>query len=299
MPSPARPNPLTGSRLDRVSARRADTAWVEALLHDPASRFTALWRGQSLIGEGPRAVLLPAPAPLAARHPWALLGLLDGQAVFVLDLGGLDAPLDGLPAGAGGFAELRASAGALDPAEASLLAHARGLMLWRARHRYCGICGAPTRPAEAGTRVVCTGCGAEHFARTDPAVIMLVTSGDRALLGHARRFSGPIYSTLAGFVEPGESLEEAVAREVREEAGIEVTDVAYHSSQPGPAPASLMLGFHARALSEDVTIDAEELTDARWFSRAELAEPSGVGIEQPGPISIARRMIDDWLHLAE
>ena len=292
---PARPNPLTGSRLDRVSARRADTAWIETLLHHPASRFTAIWRGQSLIGPGPSALLLPGPAPLAAHHPWALLGLLDGQAVFVVDLGALDSPLDGLAADAGGFAELRATAAALDPAEASLLAHARGLMLWRARHRHCGICGAPTRPSEAGTRVVCTGCGSEHFARTDPAVIMLVTSGERALLGHARRFAGPMYSTLAGFVEPGESLEEAVAREVREEAGIEVDQVVYHSSQPWPFPASLMVGFHARALSEAITIDVEELTDARWFSRAELRDPGRVGIELPGPISIARRLIDDWL----
>jgi NAD+ diphosphatase len=295
---PARPNLLTGSRIDRVAPRRAEADWVRARLHDEDSHFTLVWRSQSLLADGPRAALLPGLGGLAASHPWAFLGLLDGRAVFALDLGGLDDPLAALPPDAGAFADLRATAASLDAPEASMLAHARGLLHWRARHRYCGVCGAPTRPSDAGNRVSCTGCGTEHFARTDPAVIMLVSHGERVLLGHARRFTGNMYSTLAGFVEPGESLEEAVAREVREEAGIEVTDIVYHSSQPWPFPASLMLGFYARALDERIVLDDDELADARWFSRDELRDHAALGFDLPGPISIARRLIEDWLAAA-
>jgi NAD+ diphosphatase len=144
--------------------------------------------------------------------------------------------------------------------------------------------------------MLCTACGASHFPRTDPAVIMLVHRGDRALLGQSRRFPAiTMYSTLAGFVEPGESLEEAVAREVKEEAGVTVGSVHYHSSQPWPFPASIMLGFYAEAASEAISIDPAELQDARWFTRAEIRDHASHGFSLPRLDSIARRLIEDWV----
>jgi NAD+ diphosphatase len=151
-------------------------------------------------------------------------------------------------------------------------------------------------PRSAGNAMSCPGCKAQHFPRTDPAVIMLVVRGDHCLLGHSARFPQKMYSTLAGFVEPGESLEEAVRREVMEESGVDVGRVIYHSSQPWPFPSSIMLGFHAEGLSEAITIDPEELQDARWFSRADLRNHEALGFGLPRADSIARRLIEDWLN---
>jgi NAD+ diphosphatase len=184
----------------------------------------------------------------------------------------------------------------MDPAEASVLAHARGILHWRLRHRFCGVCGAPCEPRSAGYVAICTGCETQHFPRTDPAVIMLVHRGDRTLLGHSQRFPrANMYSTLAGFVEPGETLEEAVRREVLEETRVRIGQVDYHSSQPWPFPSNIMLGFYAEALTEDVIIDPHELQDARWFSRDELRDHERLGFALPRLDSIARRLIEDWM----
>jgi NAD+ diphosphatase len=167
-------------------------------------------------------------------------------------------------------------------------------MHWRARHGFCSVCGAACRPGDAGHVMLCGGCGAHHFPRTDPAVIVLVTQGDRVLLGQPARFRDMrVFTTLAGFVEPGETLEEAVAREVFEEAGVRVAEVRYHSSQPWPFPSSIMLGFTALATSTDITADPHELVAAGWFTRAQLRAPDGFVL--PPPLSIARRLIDDWI----
>jgi NAD+ diphosphatase len=169
-------------------------------------------------------------------------------------------------------------------------------MHWRTKHRFCGVCGGVCEPRSAGNAMSCTACNTQHFPRTDPAVIMLVVRGDSCLLGHSQRFPNTtMYSTLAGFVEPGESLEEAVRREVEEEAGIKVGQVRYHSSQPWPFPSSIMLGFHAEGLSEDITVDTDELRDARWFSRDDLRNHEQLGFSLPRVDSIARRLIEDWL----
>jgi NAD+ diphosphatase len=237
---------------------------------------------------------LPASGLAHLLHvmPWALLGLRHDQTLFALDLSSLDEPL---PAGTeGSFEDLRRMGGLLPAEDAAILAHARGLMHWRTRHRFCGVCGAICAPQQAGHVMACIdGCGTHHFPRTDPAVIMLVTHGDRALLGQPARFrERRIFTTLAGFVEPGETLEEAVAREVFEEAGIRVANVRYRSSQPWPFPASIMLGFTADAVTRDITIDPQEIVEARWFTREELASPADFFL--PPPISIARRLIDDW-----
>ena len=177
--------------------------------------------------------------------------------------------------------------------EAGLLGYARAMVSWRRRHRFCGLCGTNTVPAKSGHVLVCSApaCRHEQFPRLDPAIIVLVSEGDRALLG--RQASWPVgrYSTIAGFVEPGESLEDAVAREVLEETGIEVDRIEYHSSQPWPFPASLMLGFSAHALTTEVRLRDQELEDARWFTREEIA---GNGALLPPRQSISYRLIEHW-----
>ena len=299
----SRPNAYTGSPLDRAGHLRDDADWIAQALADPETLFTPVWRSRSLmkaVEEGhPEAVLLTGAAAEAVRMqdgPWAFLGLWGGRPIFAVDCSAAEDPLPLLPGGMGAFADLRQVAGLLPAGEASVLAHARGMMHWRTRHRFCGICGAACAPRSAGHVMVCTGCQTQHFPRTDPAVIMLVVRGDSCLLGHSHRFPNTrMYSTLAGFVEPGESLEEAVRREVKEETAVEVGAVLYHSSQPWPFPSSIMLGFHAEGLSEAITIDPGELKDARWFSRAELRDAAALGFSLPRVDSIARRLIEDWL----
>ncbi len=298
----ARINYFAGGELDRAPRLRADAAWLAARRDDPRSRYVAVWRGQCLVrgDDPPRAALLPpeALADLApGSAPVALLGVIDGAARFAVDLSADDDdPAAGALAGRGAFCDLRAVGGQMPAAEAQLLAQARGLMYWHSRHRFCGVCGSPTEAGDGGYVRVCGdgGCAARHFPRTDPAVIMLVRDGDRCLLGRQAVWPKGMYSALAGFVEPGESLEEAVAREVKEETGVEVADVRYHSSQPWPFPSSLMLGFDAEAVTTDIDLDGDELEDARWFHRDELRRlPKGMRL--PRPVSIARRLVEDWL----
>ena len=297
----SRTNAYTGSPLDRAGHHREDAAWIAAALASPETLFAPVWRARSLmrgVEQGrPEGVLLGGNAALGLREaggPWAFLGLWEQKPVFAIDVSHEDAPP--VAADAGSFTDLRAVAGLLPASEASVLAHARGMMHWRVKHRFCGICGTAMETRSAGNAMSCPGCKAQHFPRTDPAVIMLVVRGDHCLLGHSVRFPQKMYSTLAGFVEPGESLEEAVRREVLEEAGVDVGRVIYHSSQPWPFPASIMLGFHAEGLSENITIDAEELQDARWFSRADLRNHEALGFGLPRADSIARRLIEDWLN---
>ncbi len=296
-------NAYTGSPLDRASQRRDDAGFVAAALDDAHSLFAPVWRSRSLmrgLEDGrAEAVLLSREAAERVRMaggPWAFLGMWDGRATFAVDCSPAEDPLPLLPEGVGAFEDLRKVAGLLPPGEASVLAHARGLMHWRVRHRFCGGCGGACEPRSAGNAMACAACGAQHFPRTDPAVIMLVVRGDRCLLGHSQRFpSATMYSTLAGFVEPGESLEEAVRREVFEETSVQVGLVRYHSSQPWPFPSSIMLGFHCEGLTEQVAVDPEELRAAHWFSRDELRRHGELGFSLPRVDSIARRLIEDWL----
>ncbi len=299
-----RPNPYAASPLDRAAHRREDEAWIAAALAAPDTLWAPVWRARNLmrgVAEGrPEAVFLTGAAAEALRMaggPFTFLGLWDGVPLFTVDASAADDPLPLLPAEIGGFTDLRAVAGLLPPGDAAVLAHARAMMHWRTRHGFCGLCGSVCEAQSAGNVMHCTNadCGAVHFPRTDPAVIMLVTHGDRALLGHAKRFPGNMYSTLAGFVEPGESLEEAVAREVFEETGVRVARVEYHSSQPWPFPGSIMLGFYAEALGEEIVLDRVELEDARWFSRAAIRDHDAHGFAVPRGDSIARRLIEDWL----
>lgn len=290
---PSRPNQYSGGTLERAVHLRADSAWLEASLTDPASRFMPFWRGRALItpGEIPRAVLLPRPA---RDEAWVFLGVVGDTPVFALDVSASEEP----PAfGVGEFADLRAMTALLPPLDAELLATARGMLHWRATHKYCPSCGGATAPVRGGWVLHCENCGRENFPRIDAAVIMLVTRGGKLLLGQSHRFPPErnFYSTLAGFVEPGESLEDAVRREVLEEVGVRVGEVVYHSSQPWPFPASLMLGFYAEGLSDEIVLEVEEMRDARWFTREEIANRKALGFNLPPKDSIARRLIEDWL----
>jgi NAD+ diphosphatase len=318
------PNFYSHPGFERAGLRRRETAWIVERIVDPATLFVPVWRNQNLVieldGGEPRAAVLDATSiagflgtgleqRLEAGEV-VFLGIIEERAHFALDLSPLEAPLEmlhspalaasGIEAARMRFADLRQVGPRIDRREGALLALARALMFWHARHRYCGVCGSPTRSEEAGHMRRCTklGCDTMHFPRTDPAVIMLVADGERALLGRNRNFPLPgMYSTLAGFVEPGESLEDAVAREVREETAIEVGAVHYHSSQPWPFPANIMLGFVAQARSTEIIIDRGELEDARWFEREWLlSHVDDDSFRLPRLDSIARRLIEDWLH---
>jgi NAD+ diphosphatase len=303
----SRPNVYSSSPLDRIAARREDREWIAEKLTDPESLFVPVWRTKNLVRgiseDNPEAVYVSGEMAHTLRMQvdgvWAFLGILDDRAVFALDISPTDDPVPLLPESLGIFVDLRSVGWGVPRPEASVLAHARGLLHWRQRHRFCGVCGNPCEVKSSGHMMQCTVCNTQHFPRTDPAVIMLVHRGNRALLGHSTRFPrATMYSTLAGFVEPGETLEEAVRREVLEESGIVVGDVHYHSSQPWPFPGNIMLGFYAEGLSETITIDPEELKDARWFSREEMLDHKQHGFELPRIDSIARRLIEDWLSAA-
>jgi NAD+ diphosphatase len=287
--------------LDRAGWRRKDRDWLAARLGDPLSRFVPVWRSQNLVLslEGqPQAALL-ARHEIGVEGDCVLLGLIEDRAYFAVDLSALEQPLAALrAAGPVEFTDLRRVGPLLARRDGALLAYARGIAYWHSRHRFCGVCGSPTRSEEGGhvRRCISPACNQQHFPRTDPAVIMLVHDGDRCLLGRQRVWPAGMHSTLAGFVEPGESLEEAVAREVEEETAVIVDEVRYHSSQPWPFPASIMLGFHARARSREIRVDHSELQDARWFERDWLlTHQDDDGFRLPRKDSIARRLIEDWL----
>ncbi|MCP5150718.1 MAG: NAD(+) diphosphatase [Ectothiorhodospiraceae bacterium] len=292
---------FSGDPLDRADHQRRDDAWVRARRADPASRFLAFANQQVVVRAGPPTSLgwldVASVERLEADPETVLLGLLGDVAHFALELP--PSAEMGLPPGLA-LADPRQVATEVSRAESGILAHAKSVVDWHARHRFCANCGAPTASRKAGKERACERCDAHHFPRTDPVVIMLVTDGDRCLLGRNARRRNAFYSALAGFVDQGESIEEAVRREVQEEAGIRVGAIRYHSSQPWPFPSSLMIGCHADALSTDIAIDPEELSDCRWFTRAEVraalaagASP-GEGLRVPGPIAIAHHLIRAW-----
>jgi NAD+ diphosphatase len=290
-------NILAGPYVDRAAHLRQDPAWFAAALADERSRAIPVWNSRNLIAEGdtPRAVyveLSQIPAERRNSADLILLGRFGDTSFFTYDIESIEPPP--LPPGTR-FEDLRLVASVLPMDEAGLLGYARAITSWRRRHRFCGTCGAQTVAAKSGHVLVCTdpSCRNEQFPRIDPAIIVLVSDGERALLG--RQASWPVgrYSTIAGFVEPGESLEDAVAREVLEETGIEVDRIEYHSSQPWPFPASLMLGFTAHAVTTQVHLRDQELEDARWFTRADLA--SGTPLVPPN-VSISFRLIEHWFN---
>ncbi len=290
-----RRNTFAGPYLDRAAHLRQDPAWFAGALADRASRAVVIWNSRNLIADRapPRAALLDiALLPQDRRNAdeLILLGRFGDSFCFAVEIESLEPPQ--LLTGAR-FEDLRLIAPDLPAAEAGLLAYARAMISWRRRHRFCGSCGAPTLPSRSGHALMCGNptCRTEQFPRIDPAIIVLVSDGDRALLGRQASWPPGRYSTIAGFVEPGESLEDAVAREVHEETGISIGAIEYYSSQPWPFPASLMLGFTALAKSTEVHRNDQELEDARWFTRADLAAGA---VLLPPTQSISFRLIEQW-----
>ncbi|UCM90204.1 NAD(+) diphosphatase [Streptomyces marincola] len=292
------PITLTGTGgIDRGARHRLDEAWLGAAWSHPSTRVFVVSGGQALIEERAdgrtELVLMPSfDAPLTEAHRYYLGSDADGVRYFALQKDALPGRMDAAARPAG----LREAAGLLSDRDNELLVHAVALENWQRLHRFCSRCGERTVIAAAGHVRRCPACGAEHYPRTDPAVIMLVLDEeDRALLGRQVHWPKGRFSTLAGFVEPGESIEQAVVREVAEEVGVEVVDVAYVASQPWPFPSSLMLGFVARAASADVRVDGEEIEEARWFSREDLRAAMESGeVLPPSGVSIASRLIERW-----
>jgi len=317
----------TNPGFDRMAAFRDDEAWISARLRGRNARVAPVWRGMNLVLGGDGDDGQPSAVALTGDHARGLLQIAgevvflgmergengngdgtdsgegggDGTAYFACDVSAHEAPVLSPFMGRGEFVDLRSVGVLMEHREAALLAHARGILYWHTRHLYCGLCGSLTDSRDAGHMRLCSSpdCGAQHHPRTDPAVIMLVTrpgpEGGACLLGRHANLPRGMYSTLAGFVEPGETLEEAVAREVQEETGVAVSEVAYRDSQPWPFPSSLMLGFRAVAKTVRITIDGNELEDARWFTRGQIRDFDAKGLRLPRADSIAHLLIDDWL----
>jgi NAD+ diphosphatase len=293
-------NPFAGAYLDRRTEARLREDWLADARGDACTIYMAMRQGAALVhparpGDPPRMAFLSGADPriTATQDPehLVLLGWYETRRCVLVDL----PPEQAIEHDGEIFSELRPLAADLPATEAGLFAYARALHLWRANHRHCSRCGTAMRSSRAGHVRHCPACGNESFPRLDPAIIVLVHDGAAALLGRQAGWPPGRYSTIAGFVEPGESLEDAVRREVFEETGIRAGEIAYHSSQPWPFPASLMLGFTARAALAAPVLRDGELEDARWFSRAELRS-GAVGL--PPPVSISRRLIDGWLQHA-
>lgn len=291
-------NVFAGAFVDRSGELRKDLDWLADAVGNENSRFVPVWGVQCLVDKDlQHAVLLEHQhvAPFIDDRELIFLGVFRDHPTFAVAIDAAGAPP--LPK-FGEFRELRFLGTVLPPDESNLLAHARALVLWHASQVFCGKCGSAAQPGAGGNSRVCTNseCGQVIFPRVDPAIIVLVTDGERCLLGRQEHWPEGSYSTIAGFAEPGESLEDAVRREVYEETNIQVGEVTYHSSQPWPFPSALMLGFVAEATSADIALNDKELEDARWFTRDDLK--SGFP-KLPFRISIARRLVDHWIHLDE
>ena len=291
-------NVFAGAFVDRIGERRKDHDWLARAARRDDCRFVPVWGDRCLVGgDPPRAILLErnrVEALIDDEH-LVFLGLFHDRPAFAFSV---DRELPPPFAELGEFQDLRLLGTILPPDEANLAAHARALVIWHASQLYCGTCGSIARPESGGNARVCTNadCGRVIFPRVDPAIIVLVTDGERCLLGRQASWPEERYSTIAGFAEPGESLEDAVRREVYEETNVHVGLVHYHSSQPWPFPSSLMIGFIADATSSQIRLNDAELEDARWFTREELR--SGFP-KLPFRISIARRLVDHWISLSD
>lgn len=291
-------NTFAGNPLDRAGERRCQPDWLQARLADPATRAVLFWKGQPLLTDD-GAALARVPADLlddvGDPDGAVFLGLEEGRALFAAQAAEAEPPSVST---FGRFEGLREAVLAdLAAPEAGIAATAKALFEWHGRHRFCSVCGKPSEPAEGGWKRVCPSCRAQHFPRTDPVVIMLPVRGDEALLGRQAAWPAGRFSALAGFVEPGESLEEACRREVQEEAGLFVTGVRHHSSQPWPFPTNLMLGIIAEVADGEARPDQTELEAVRWITREEgraLIAGTHPDMLAPPPIAIAHQLIKSW-----
>jgi NAD+ diphosphatase len=303
-------NTFAGNPLDRASERRGDSDWLNGRLNDPESLAVVIWNGRPLVEDAPKGAqsadgglrIAYIPAAMArelsgGEERLLFLGLWKETAVFAVDLETTADPSEGPLNGFGRFEDLRATALRLPPGDAAILATAKSVFEWRRRHGFCSACGQPTLVVEGGWKRICESCRAEHFPRTDPVVIMLPTFGERCLLGRQAVWPKGMFSALAGFLEPGETIEEACAREIKEEAGLTATSVRYHSTQPWPYPSSLMIGLIAEVSDDNAAADQAELEEVRWFTREEaraLVRGEHTDARAPGAMAIAYQLIRAW-----
>ena len=285
--------------MDRVAVRREDPIWLDERLRAPATRFVAVVSGRhpfSRAATGARSPCYLAPGDLdgAMSDQPILLGVHDDVTYFAVDVSDAPPPFPDRVT----LLRIRDVITDLDHRDCAVLAYANALVHWHRTHRFCGACGHPTTSVRGGHVRRCSdaACGREHFPRTDPAVITLVVDADRCLLARRRDWAPGRRSTVAGFVEPGETLEHTVAREVFEEVGVRVGKVSYRGSQPWPFPQSLMLGFRAVAASTDIAVDGDEIAEADWYTPERIAADTAAGsLILPPFDSISRRLVDDWL----
>ncbi|MFC6997803.1 NAD(+) diphosphatase [Rufibacter roseus] len=285
------------SNLDRVHLLRKDEAWIAARLQDPETILVPFQGMKPLLtAENQLQLVRLAQVQLQnLAQPPILLGLRHDKAYFAIDV--TNAPE--VPLAGGVYQELREATLQLARPDSGLLAYAKAILYWNRQNQFCSVCGSPTLFSEAGHVRKCSNpvCNTSHFPRTDTAVITMITCGDKGLLARQASWPAGMYASIAGFLEPGETLESAVAREVLEETGLKVHHVQYHSSQPWPFPASIMVGFIAEAESPDLIIDPQEIDDARWFTREEVKELVAAGeLSLPPALSISYRLIQDWLN---
>jgi NAD+ diphosphatase len=304
MPLSAFTNTFAGNPLDRASYRRADPDWLAEKLAAADSLALALWNGRPLVedakGGGVQLAYLAADmARTLSGDPEQLLflGLWKDAAIFAVDLEGGADPAEGPLEGLGRFEDLRAIAPTLPAGEAAIAATAKSMFEWRRKHRHCAACGEICQLADGGWKRVCPACRVQHFPRTDPVVIMLAVRGETCLLGRQAAWPKAMYSALAGFLEPGESIEEACARELFEEAALRAKHVRYHSTQPWPYPSSLMIGLIAEVEEGEAVADQIEIDEVRWFTRGEagaLIRGELADAKAPGALAIAHQLIKAW-----
>jgi NAD+ diphosphatase len=306
MPLTAFMNTFAGNPLDRGGELRTDADWLERQAKNPDALAVAMWGGRPLVEDAPeggaRLAYMNFPmvrdAVGGGEDRLLFMGLWKQTPVFAVEFEGSADPAEGPLQGLGRFEDLRGIAPLLPGPETGIVATAKSLFEWRARHRFCSVCGQASETKDGGWKRICPACKSEHFPRTDPVTIMLPVLGERCLLGRQAAWPAGRMSALAGFLEPGEAIEEACARELKEEAGLVATRVTYHSSQPWPYPSSLMIGLIAEVESEDTQPDGNELEAVRWFSRDEiramLADGQFDGIAPPPPLAIAHQLLRAW-----
>lgn len=310
-------NTFANNPLDRMSNNRTDSYWVAERRKDPSTLILPMWDLKPLIlpeieeGAGPDAGWMNAGMLDGVKLTGLeiFLGMKNGKAFFAAEVDKDSNPESQGPLkDMGEFADLRMAGAALPAGDAAIAAQAKAMIDWHIRHLHCSVCGEPSQMREAGYKRQCPSCEAEHFPRTDPVVIMLATMGDKALLGRGPGWPDKMMSALAGFVEPGETIEEAVAREIHEETSVRVSSVSYHSTQPWPFPSSLMIGCHAEATTTEIKIDDVELAAAEWYDKEDLREaiinsekggrmpgPRDAKVWVPGPMAIAHQIIKAWV----
>jgi len=298
-------NTFSGNPLDRAADRRSSPEWIAEQRASPDASAIALWRGEVLVepapGGGERLAYLQndmAERASGGREA-VFMGLWKGAPVFAVEFTGED-PTAGPLAGLGRFQEMRGAGAILPAPEAGIAATAKSLFDWHEYHGFCSACGQASEVVDGGWKRQCPACRTEHFPRVNPVTIMLPVIGDRCLVGRQAAWPKGRMSALAGFVEPGESIEEACARELEEEAGLKAVRVAYHSSQPWPFPSSLMIGLIAEVADDDARPDQTELEAVRWLTRDELrrvlaSEQGWDGVLAPPPLAIARTLMEAWI----